>query len=471
MDTKIATTLLKRVRTLSAGSADVSESGKMVVYWMYRDQRAVDNWALLRAQEHALKRNLPLVVVMTFRPDLEKFHGTARMWQWMFDGWQEMAKTLSDHGIGMHFLVDADPVQAMTDFCDEHDVHVVVTDFCPLTTPRTWTETFTKKNQKRVIEEVDAHNIVPTWVASPKREFAARTFRPKITKLLSTFLTDFPDLVKHDFESLLENPKKWPFHADQIDWKKLDGAVTVDDSVPTIDWLQPGTKAGYAQLEIFIAKRLETYDEERNDPTQDALSGLSPYLHFGQISAQRVAWLVEQATRASRAQESFLEELIVRRELADNYCWYTPDYLDLATIENWAKKTLKEHWQDVREYTYTKQELEEAKTHDEAWNACQMEMVKTGKMHGYMRMYWAKKILEWTKNPTQALQWAVYLNDRYELDGRDPNGYVGILWAIAGVHDRAWFERPIFGKIRYMNFNGLKRKFDVEKYIEQVNKL
>jgi len=167
--------------------------------------------------------------------------------------------------------------------------------------------------------------------------------------------------------------------------------------------------------------------------------------------------------------ETFVEEIVVRRQLAENFCFYNPKYDEFDGMPNWAKKTLLEHWDDEREFVYSLKEFEEANTHDELWNAAQMQMVKTGKMHGYMRMYWAKKILEWSKDPSQALKIANFLNNKYELDGRDPSGYTGVAWSICGVHDRAWGERDVFGKVRFMNFNGCKRKFDVKKYIETWN--
>jgi len=198
---------------------------------------------------------------------------------------------------------------------------------------------------------------------------------------------------------------------------------------------------------------------------QKGQSNLSPYLHFGQISAQRIALEVRKARLDPEAQKAFLEELIIRRELSDNYCYYNPDYDRPSGFPAWAQKTQATHQDDRREYDYSSEQLEKAQTHDPLWNAAQMEMVHKGKMHGYMRMYWAKKILEWTKSPEEAQRIAITLNDKYELDGRDPNGYTGIAWSIGGVHDRAWGERPVFGKIRYMSYNGSKSKFDVKGYI------
>jgi deoxyribodipyrimidine photo-lyase len=243
-----------------------------------------------------------------------------------------------------------------------------------------------------------------------------------------------------------------------------------DESVKPISWLLPGYKFGMRNLDSFAANGLVGYSEKRNNPLAKGQSNLSPYIHYGQISAQRIAIEVSKAVAPQHDKSAFLEELIIRRELSDNFCFYNPNYDSTTGFHTWAIETHRIHAKDERAFLYSKDQLEQAKTHDPLWNAAQNEMVNTGKMHGYMRMYWAKKILEWTKTPEQAMEIAVFLNDKYSLDGRDPNGYAGIAWSIGGTHDRAWVERPIFGKIRYMNYNGCKRKFDVNGYIERFSK-
>jgi deoxyribodipyrimidine photo-lyase len=219
-----------------------------------------------------------------------------------------------------------------------------------------------------------------------------------------------------------------------------------------------------------MKNKLNGYALQRNDPALDATSNLSPYLHFGNISAQRVALTVQAVHGKKNAKEAFLEELIVRRELADNFCFYNKDYDTFKGFPAWAMKTLHEHRDDKREYIYSLPQFERAETHDPLWNAAQMEMITQGETHGYMRMYWCKKILEWTRTPEEAIRTAIFLNDKYELDGRDPNGYAGVAWSIGGVHDRAWGTRKVFGKIRFMSYNGCKSKFDIEKYIEKIGK-
>lgn len=329
---------------------------------------------------------------------------------------------------------------------------VLVTDLDPLAIKKRW--------QKQVaarltidVYQVDAHNIVPCWLASAKQEFAARTFRPKVERLLFRFLGDFPVLRRH--------PCGQAGRQKPTDWHKARAFLRVDRQVPAVAWLEPGEKGAQKVLKDFIVRKLARYDQGRNDPLQEATSDLSPHLHFGQLSAQRVALAVQAAAVSPAAQAAFLEELIVRRELSDNFCFYNEDYDSFSGLPNWAKQTLQEHVRDRRSYLYSRAKFESGQTHDPLWNAAQRQMVRTGKMHGYLRMYWAKKILEWSKNPAEAIKTAVYLNDKYSLDGRDPNGYVGILWSIGGLHDRPWGERPVFGKVRYMSYNGAKSKFDV----------
>jgi len=444
----------RRVRLLRKG-----EQGEgPVIYWMSRDQRADDNWALLFAQELALKYKQPLAVCFCLTPDY--LGATIRHYGFMLRGLAVVERALLKRAIPL-FVIFGQPEDRLPQFLNEMKIGALVTDFSPLKLNRRW--------KKRVAErirlpfyEVDAHNIVPVWIASKKQEYAAYTLRPKINKLLPEFLTEFRKLHKHSF--------KWTGDWPKNDWESLRKKLQVERSVGEISWLLPTEKAALKILQKFIENRLEDYPEKRNDPNLDFQSNLSPYLHFGQISAQRVAWEIRRAGNDSRGQEVFLEELIVRRELAENFCFYNDRYDSMQGFPAWAQKTLNDHRGDPRQYLYSLEELEAGRTHDELWNAAQHEMVARGKMHGYLRMYWAKKILEWTVAPEQALEYAIYLNDRYELDGRDPNGYAGIAWSIGGVHDRPWFEREIFGKIRYMSYEGCKRKFDVQEYIRKAKK-
>jgi len=427
----------------------------VVIYWMQRDQRANDNWALLYAQELAVKMNLPLYVVFCLVP---AFNNAAyRHYSFMLKGLQKVEAELLKYNIPF-VLLCGDPEKEIAGFIKETEAGIIVTDFNPMKIVMMWKE---KVKEKIAIPfyEVDAHNIVPCRIVSNKPEFAAYTLRPKINRLLEEYLVEFPRLHKM---------KKMP---EQIinNWENIFKANSYDRSVGEIAWLKPGEKEAVKVLQDFINHKFAGYPVKRNDPSLKGTSDLSPYFHFGQMAPQRAALAVQRLTDYPEAQKSFLEELIVRRELADNFCFYNPQYDSFGGFHSWAKETLNTHRKDKREFIYSQKEFERALTHDNLWNAAQTEMVKTGKMHGYLRMYWAKKILEWSRSPEDAMKTAIYLNDKYELDGRDPNGYAGIAWSIGGVHDRAWGERRVFGKVRYMNYNGCKRKFDVDLYINKID--
>jgi deoxyribodipyrimidine photo-lyase len=430
-----------------------------IIYWMSRDQRARDNWALLYAQETALRSKEALGVVFSLVPE---FLGAGiRQYEFMLRGLQETEEFLREKQIPF-FLIQGTPDIVLPEFVRNRRISAFVTDFDPLRIKKDWKTKITQLIDIPFVE-VDAHNIIPCWHASPKQEFAAYTFRPKVKRMLHEFLEPFPSLKKH--------PIPWQAKIPLTDWGNARKNLKVNREVKEIDWIKSGEQAGKRILSRFIKQKLSNYDIGRNDPNSDAQSHLSPYLHFGQISAQRIALEVQKASIPDQNRDAFLEELIVRRELADNYCHYNENYDNFLGFPDWAKKSLDKQRKDKREYIYSYEELEQARTHDVLWNAAQNQMVKTGKMHGYMRMYWAKKILEWTRSPEQAQMAAIDLNDKYELDGRDPNGYTGIAWSIGGVHDRAWFNRAIFGKIRYMSAKGAQSKFDVKGYISKVEAL
>lgn len=429
----------------------------MVLYWMQRDQRVQDNWALLYAEEQARKRGVALCVVFTLVPTFGPT--TLRHYDFMLRGLQAVEAELHALNIPFH-LLSGEPTETLPAFVNDCKVGEVVTDFNPLRCTTKWRDQVAS-TLGIAFTVVDAHNIVPCWYASPKEEFAAYTFRPKVVRLLPEFLTPFPMLHSQVYGNAMPAP---------INWEQLLASVKTDRSVLPVDWLVPGEAAAHKKLEAFCVERLEGYAEGRNDPNGDAQSELSPYLHFGQLSAQRCALAAMATTAPAESREAYLEELIVRRELADNYCFYNSHYDTVAGAHAWAQKTIAEHALDKREYEYSRTQLDSASTHDDLWNAMQQQLVESGKLHGWCRMYWAKKILEWTPDVQTAIDDALYLNDRYELDGTDPSGITGVMWSIAGVHDRAWNERPIFGKIRYMNYAGAKRKFDIKQYIATWSK-
>jgi deoxyribodipyrimidine photo-lyase len=444
-----------RLRTLKEGSI---EKGP-VAYWMSRDQRTRDNWALLWAQEFALKQGAPLVVMFCLVSEF--LNATHRQYVFMLKGLQEVESNLTQRNIPF-FLLTGSPESSIPEWLRTHSIKTVVTDFDPLRIKRVWKENVSERIDVPLYE-IDTHNIVPCWVVSQKQEYGAYTLRPKIHRALEEYLEEFPKIKTHSIP--------WKKKTAKIDWNKVMRALKADRSVSEVVWIRSGEREAHRALIKFIKHKLSLYQELRNDPAMDGQSNLSPYLHFGQLSAQRIALEVMKADVTEDVKDAFLEELIVRRELSDNFCFYNPGYDRFSGFPDWAKKTLDKHRKDSRAYIYSRDQFENAQTHDDLWNAGQMEMVKWGKMHGYMRMYWAKKILEWTPSPEAALEIAIYLNDKYEMDGRDPNGYTGIAWSIGGVHDRAWNERNIFGKVRYMSYNGCKSKFNIKRYIERINSL
>lgn len=426
-----------------------------IVYWMSRDQRIKDNWALTYAQELAIKKRQPLIVIFCLQ---SKFvEAESRIFDFMLNGLEILENNLEKLKIKLVVLTGR-PEIVLTKFVESFNIGMVITDFSPLKIKREWIDEL--KNQLKITFcEVDTHNIIPCWFSSEKKEYAAYTIRTKIKKLLNEFLVEFPKLK--------QNPYSWNEELSDNDWIKLRKLLRLNESKYKIDWIKPGEEEAWRVLNDFIQKKFKSYVKDRNDPNKNAVSNLSPYLHFGHIASQRVVLEAIKTRKLSELKGSFYDEIIVRKELSDNYCYYCPDYDNFEGFHPWARKTLNEHRKDKREYVYSLEEFESAQTHDDLWNAAQIQMVKIGKMHGYLRMYWGKKMLEWTETPEEALRLAIYLNDKYELDGRDPNGYTGIAWSIGGVHDRAWGERKIFGKIRYMSYNGMKRKFNIKEYIEK----
>jgi deoxyribodipyrimidine photo-lyase len=310
-----------------------------------------------------------------------------------------------------------------------------------------------------VLVETDV--IVPVAAVSDHAEFAARTLRPKIHRLLVDFLKPLKPLAVA-IPSLDLVPRSLALD----DPAAIGRHLGVDESVPPSDRLAGGYAAASKLLDRFIGHRLADYAGENSDPVVDGCSHMSAYLHFGQISPLEIALRVRKSEAPRAAIDAYLEQLVVRRELSLNACWFNPGYDRYGSLPAWALQTLDKHRQDQREYIYDRAQWEAGATHDPCWNAAQAEMVRTGEMHNYMRMYWGKKLIEWSRTPEEAFETALFLNNKYELDGRDPNGFVGVAWCF-GRHDRPWAERPVFGTVRYMNANGLRRKFDIQAYVER----
>ncbi|HRO65228.1 MAG TPA: deoxyribodipyrimidine photo-lyase [Candidatus Dojkabacteria bacterium] len=439
----------RRIRKLN----DVDYINGPVIYWMSREQRVHDNWGLLVAQASAIKHKQPLIVVFCLQDDF--LGATLRQFDFMLSGLEQVSVELKRFNIPF-ILKKGRPEEVIPSLIKKVKAGGIISDFSPLKISKEWHEKILKEI-KIPLWQVDSHNIVPVWVASDKQEYSARTIRPKINNKLSEFLTQFPKISKHPYSFEFSNG----FSTESL----LDD-LSINRNVGKINWLKSGERNALVNMEDFIENKLKYYSDMKNDPTKDALSNLSPYLHFGQISSQRIALEVNSSPLQEDA-EVFLEELIIRKELADNYCNFNDNYDNFAGFPNWAQKTLNEHRLDKREFIYSLEQFEHAETHDEVWNAGQIEMTTTGKMHGYIRMYWAKKILEWTQSPEEAQEIAIKLNDKYELDGRDPNGYVGIAWSLGGLHDRPWFPRSVFGVVRYMSRNGIEKKFPIQEYVSK----
>lgn len=375
-----------------------------ITYIINREYRLEDNWAFIFAQKLAekYKRRIKTIIYN----DANSYSKTQE--PFFNEGIKLLERNLISNKINYE-ISNKIPV----------DSGAIIIDFNPV-------NSLSKHLKKTncIVFEIDSHNIVPAKYVSDKQEFSAATLRRKIYGKIAEFLTEIPSNFK----------------------------------------IKPSL--GHRKLCDFIENKLNYYSNYKNNPLNDVTSNLSPYFHFGFISAQRVALEVINSNASRENKESFLEELIIRKELSDNFCYYANSYKSFDSVLSWAKETLNTHRFDIRTYNYTCDEFEFAKTHDKFWNKIQNDLLSNGKIHGYLRMYWAKKILEWSKSPEEALQIAIYLNDKYALDGMDSNGYVGILWSIAGLHDRPFTNRPVTGKIRYMGVSACKRNFDVNAYIK-----
>jgi deoxyribodipyrimidine photo-lyase len=430
-----------------------------VVYWMQRAQRASDNPALDVAIAAGNLLGKPVVVLFVLVDDYPS--ANLRHYQFMLEGLRELPAALAARRAG--FVLRVGRMDEVPRFCDEVGAALLVGDENPLREPERWRQQVA--DSVRVpFWTVDADVVVPS-VLLEKEQFSAGTIRPRIHRQLEWCLRPLP-------RRSARTP--WPEagrESSPEDWLTLLDRVAVSARVPPVADREGGTSAARARLRAFVRHRLHGYASSRNEPARDGTSGLSPYLHFGQVGPREVALAVEASGAPAEDRQAFLEEFIVRRELAVNFVRFNPRYDRLEGCERWARATLERHRGDERPWLYPASRLESAETHDPLWNAAQRQMVEAGWMHGYLRMYWAKKILEWSATPEEAMAAAIALNDRYEIDGRDANGYAGIAWAIGGKHDRAWGpERPIFGTVRYMSLASTSRKFDSRSYIARWTK-
>ena len=441
--------MIEKERIRHLNSEAVNRKGEYVLYWMHASQRTHWNPALEYAIETANNLGKPLITLFGLTRDFPD--ACPRHYRFMAEGLLEVRASLESVGVPL-VVEEGDPPDVVMEYSDE--AAAVITDMGYLDIEDGWIHPL-RDGLECPLVQVEGNIIVPVEEASVKEEYSAGTFRPRITRRLPEFMVPMKKGTPK-FQTDLD-PGPDPEGV-------LRGFISGGDAGPS--FFRGGTSRALELFDEFLKTKLRCFKEHRNDPTKNCLSNMSPYLHFGQISP---LYLALKASKAGKCPE-FLEQLIVRRELSINFVHYSDNYHSIECLPDWALMTLKEHAGDPREYEYSLRELEDARTHDPYWNAAQKEMVITGKMHGYMRMYWGKKILEWTDHPEKAYDIALYLNNKYELDGRDPNGFAGVAWCF-GKHDRAWGEREIFGKVRYMNDRGLERKFRIMEYVKRVEGL
>ena len=439
------------------------EGGAYVLYWMQQAMRAEGNPALDHAVEIANDLGLPVAVSfgLTGMRSPPYPDANARHYTFLLQGLADVADALETRGIAFVPRFGA-PDEVTLDLSDK--AAVVVCDRGYLKPQRAWQKTVVARAECRVVM-VETDAVVPIDAVSTKHEYAARTIRPKLQRVWDDYL------VESRTPALRHKPGRLGLKPDfdPADGAKIVAKLKIDQEVGAVRRFEGGLNAARKRLSGFLAESFDGYREGRNEPQRGAVTHLSPYLHFGQISPVEIALAAKAAKGGNTDRESFLDELIVRRELAQNHVYHEPHYDSLAGVPNWARDTLDKHRTDERPYHYTRAQLEAGETHDEYWNAAQREMRETGYTHNRLRMYWGKKIIEWTKTPEIAFETTLAINNKFFVDGRDANSFTNVAW-LFGLHDRPWFRRPIFGTVRYMSENSI-RKFDGPAYLRSVEKL
>ena len=436
------------------------QNAQCIVYWMQRAVRIVDNPALDVAIEAGNLLGLPVVVYFQVIPNYP--NANLRHYRFLQQGLRDVEVDAAERGVG--FVLRRSPEHSLEAFLEEVNGALLIGDENPCREPERW-RTVLAKRLKLPYWTVDADVVVPSRLFG-KTFVLLHHFRPHLRAQLPKYLVAAKKAMPLHAWKPGKKLKSHPLEEDIT-----NGFTKLDRGIGPVDSFTGGTHAALERLHSFVNYELKDYESTRNHPELSGTSRLSPYLHFGNIGPLTIAFAVNRAAaegKASRAAaDKYLDELIGWRELAVLFVRHEPNYDNWECAAPWARQTLVEHAADPRDARYTLAQMEHAETGDELWNAAQRQMVNTGWMHNYMRMYWAKKILEWAPDPVRAFEWAVTLNDRYELDGRDPNGYAGIAWAIVGRHDRPWFNRPIFGLVRPMSGASTAKKFDAAAYIRQ----
>ncbi|OQS05087.1 hypothetical protein THRCLA_02727 [Thraustotheca clavata] len=475
---KLATQGVRSERLKWLHGAAAKATGTHVVYWMQTSLRSRFNYALNIAISTANALEKPLYVMYTL--DTRDAKMSERHMNFLLESLVDVHQSLDTIPLtAVHCTSENghDPIDFVV--AASNNASLVVLDHPYLRDGRKKCTDFVAKTSVPIVQ-VEGDVAVPVEAVTDKEEYAARTIRPKINKILRQYLIPLPP---EDYKYATQEPlrtfkifgadTKWLDLSHSVE-TLLESAEDIDRSIPRVSTFTGGETAAQAVLKDFLDNKLLKYGAERNEPSGNGASNLSPYLHYGNISPVDIALQVNatpgRGPAMAASKESFLEELIIRRELSMNFVWFNlNNYDSIASLPPFAAETLKVHAKDNRPYIYTEEELDKAMTRDAYWNAAQLDMIATGKMQNYMRMYWGKKILEWTNSPQEAYKICIALNDKYNLDGYDPNSYAGIAW-IFGKHDTGWTERPIFGKVRYMNAEGLKRKYDMTAYINLIKR-
>ena len=453
-------------------SQELRTGGQFVLYWVQRAQRSEDNHALEYAIAWANALSVPVVACFGLTEGYPE--ANLRHYAFLLEGLIDLRRGLEERGIGLVCAWGTPPKVALQ--VAEHAA-LVVTDGAYLRHLREWRATVAREAPCRV-DLVETDLVVPVRRASDHREYAARTIRKKLMAQVAE-LAHLPEPQASDHPSvdrakhIVKNRPGGLKPIESLEIAAIAPHLCVDTAVgPVSEWFTGGQTEARRRFGSFLAERFADYDERRNHPAENVTSGMSPYLHFGHISPVRLVIDAEEArnTVPSGNVDTFVEELVVRRELAYNYCYYTRDYASYESLPDWARSTLADHKGDERSAVYDEATLEAAATHDDYWNAAMTEMKITGSMHNYMRMYWGKKILEWSADPKAAFETTLRLNNKYFLDGRDANSFANVGW-IFGLHDRPWPERAIYGKVRTMTASGLERKTDIASYVLKVRHL
>lgn len=452
-------------RVMELNEREENPRGKYVLLWVQACQRVRENLGLVWAIGRANALGLPVVACFGLMDGANGYpEANARHYAFLLEGLADLAAGLEKMGVKFVCQRGA-PAEVALAYGKK--ARVIVCDRGYLRHQKLWREQLADGAGCRVVQ-VEGEVVVPVDVVSEKHEYAARTIRPRVMKRLEEYLvaTRLPRVEQSSLQLRMAGD------VDVSDPAAALKRMKVDRSVAPSTVFKGGEHEAARRLAAFVRKKLPGYQAGRNEPADDFHSHLSMYLHFGQISPVAVALAARDSEAPKADVDAFIEELIVRRELSMNFCEFVRDYdTYAAAVPDWARKSLAKHARDPRPAEYTLAELEAGKTGDPYWNAAQLEMVRTGFMHNYMRMYWGKKILEWAPSPEKAFAWCLALNNKYELDGRDANSFANIAW-LFGTHDRPWGpERKVFGLVRYMNAAGLERKFDMDRYVNWVSRL